>query len=101
MRWWVRALFVFNVIDVGATLLIVSAAKGTEFNPIAEWLYGFHPLAWMFVKFLLWSIGAATLMSDPEDKTHRLLFACVTVFYGVLSLYQTAVLTLGVLAHAT
>lgn len=100
MHWWVRSLFVFNVIDIAATVFVITSATGSEYNPIASWLYNFHPVVWMLVKFALWSIGAAALMSNPDDKTHRLVFACVTVFYGVLSLYQIAVLTLGVLANA-
>lgn len=100
MVWWVRALFVFNLVDIGATVFVLANAHGPEYNPIAAWLYRFHPVVWMMVKFALWSIGAAALLSDPEDKTHRVVFACVTAFYGVLSLYQIAVLTLGAIANA-
>jgi hypothetical protein len=100
MKWLVWLLFAFNCIDFAATAYVLTRALAVEYNPVAAYLYGFHPAAWLIVKFLLWMVGAMALLSNPTDKSHRTLFLVVTVFYGCLALYQIAVLTIGAVLNA-
>lgn len=79
----------FNVFDAVATMYVVSTALDYESNPLVGYLYGFHPVVWLAAKFSLVILGSLVVLKHPE---HRLTYIGITIFYGVLSLYQIAVL---------
>ena len=91
MKKWVALMVGFNVFDAVATVYVVSQALDVESNPLVGFLYGFHPVVWLAVKFLLVLMGSLAALGKPEPHT-RLTFIAVTVFYGALSLFQIAVL---------
>lgn len=94
MRKWVALLIVFNVIDAISTFYIVSHANGQEFNPIVDYIYRFSPLLWLIIKFALVLIGSISVLGKTNDTHTRFAFIAVTIFYGTLSIYQLAILTL-------
>lgn len=89
VKKWVALMVGFNVIDAVSTIYVVSKALDSELNPLVGYLYGFHPVVWLAVKFSLILIGSLVVLKRAE---HRLTFIAVTIFYGLLSLYQIAVL---------
>jgi hypothetical protein len=91
VKKWVALLVGFNVFDAVATIYVVSRAMDVESNPLVSFLYGFHPLVWLAVKFSLVLLGCVAALGEPE-RYYRLTFIVVTVFYGLLSLFQIAVL---------
>lgn len=91
VKKWVALMVGFNVFDAVATIYVVSTALGKELNPLVAYLYGFHPVVWLAVKFALVLLGSLAVLRHHE---HRLTFIAVTIFYGLLSLYQIVVLLL-------
>jgi len=94
LKWWIGALFFFNVVDAGATIFVLVKAIGTEYNPLVRFLYGLDPVVWLAVKFAVLIGGSLSLLADPQDKHNKAVFKMATFFYGGLSLYQAVILLL-------
>lgn len=95
MKKWVTLMVAFNIFDAVSTIYVVSKAIGEEFNPLVQYLYGFHPVIWLLVKFSLVVIGSSTVLNEAKlSQATRNTFIAVTAFYGALSLYQLIVLIL-------
>lgn len=88
MKKWIAVLFVFNLIDVAATAFVLSNGLGVEYNPVVSYLYKVHPFAFLIAKSVVMWVALSVAWVDHDKEHVRLTLIAVTVFYGLLSLYQ-------------
>ena len=92
MKKWVALMVGFNVFDAVSTIYVVSTSIGQELNPLVRYLYGLHPVLWLVMKFSLVLIGSVAVLDRSSPEYTHLTYKMVTVFYGLLSLYQLVAL---------
>lgn len=89
MNRWLVVLLVGNVVDAITTAYVLTHNLAKEYNPIVQFLYGWHPYIFFAVKTIVIAVAAIVVGEQPEK--HRLTLAGVTVFYAVLAMYQLVV----------
>lgn len=95
LKNWLLSLFAFNLIDTATTILFLSNQLGHEYNPVVRFLYGIHPGVFLIFKMAIGWFAIGLYASGKEiSKSARLTIIASTVFYGLLSLYQLAVVGL-------
>jgi len=87
-RWFV-VLLLSNVVDAISTAYVLTHNLAKEYNPIVQFLYGWHPYIFFAVKTVAIAVAAVVVAEQPEK--HRLTLSGVTVFYVLLALYQLTV----------
>lgn len=92
MKKWVALMVGFNIFDAVSTIYVVSTAIGQELNPLVLFLYGLHPILWVVTKFSLVLIGSIAVLDTHVPEYTHLTYKGVTVFYGLLTLYQLVAL---------